>query len=74
MEEKISQAIEEVAYEIFCRCNAKHDYCVQAVGDCIVFGGTNRLILSLRSGWKIDEPYCSPQFIETWNEIKKEYY
>lgn len=45
--------------------NVGSDFCVQHIGlGSIVFGGLNRVIWSVKSGFRVDSPYCSPQFLE----------
>ena len=63
----ITFTVKEMALQIFADCGAPGDFCVQDIGASIVFGGTNRLILS-EYGWRIDEAYCTPRFIERFKE------
>jgi len=66
--EEISTAIIEMAKQIFIECRAESDFCIQSASG-LVFGGVNRLKLT-QYGWKIEHPYCTPQFIEQfdgWN-------
>ena len=67
--EQVGEAVQELAYHIFCECGVKSDYCVQHVGFNIVFGKTNRLILGAH-GWRVDESYCSPEFIKAFGGLK----
>ena len=67
---EIIDLIVEEAYGYWDRANWQNDFCVQSVGmGQVVFGGTNRLIWSYQYGFKIDESYCSPNFLEK-NENK----
>ena len=63
----ITFAVKEMALQIFADCGAPDDFCVQTIGASLVFGGANRLILS-EYGWRIDEAYCTPRFIERFKE------
>ena len=58
----------ELAYDIFCQCDAEEDFCIQSRG---VFGGTNRLVYG-RNGFKPDPSYCTEGFLNKWLEIEKE--
>lgn len=64
----IDYAVQAMARSIFIDCGAESDYCVQYRGEnVLIFGGTNRLKLT-RYGWTIDPSYCTPRFIELFNE------
>lgn len=63
----IGDSVVEIAFAIFCRCEAAEDFCVQAIGCTIVFGGTNRLILGT-DGFRPDPGYCTPKFLERFRE------
>lgn len=40
------------------------DFCLQGVGpECVVFGGTNRLVWSPERGFRPDRSYCNPAFL-----------
>lgn len=48
------------------------DFCVQAAfGECLVFGGTNRLIWSPRRGFYPDKSYCTERFIERCRQLRE---
>ena len=69
IESDVIDTVMGIAGGIFEDCTAdKNDFGIQhvSVGDCIIFGGTNRLKLS-RYGWEIFETHCSPTFIEKFN-------
>ena len=41
------------------------DFCFQNIShDCIVFGGVNRLIWRVDSGFTPDESYCTERFLD----------
>lgn len=71
--EVIGMRVCEVALEIFQRCGSESDFCVQHAWVNIVFGGTNRLIFSPHSGWRIDRSDCTTKFIDCWESIKNDY-
>jgi len=48
------------------------DFCLQTVGSTVVFGGTNRLIWSARSGFYCDPSYCSRNFLEHAAKIRQQ--
>lgn len=51
------------AGQFFVEC--PDDFCVQhAEPDVIVFGGTNRLIWSMRRGFRCDPTYCTQRFLD----------
>ena len=45
------------------------DFCVQAVGGAIVFGGVNRLVWSPRFGFRCERSHCSPAFIARYEQL-----
>jgi hypothetical protein len=62
--------VQEEAKILFEKCGCSSDYCVQLVGSTrIVFGGTNRLIWCIRSGFFPDRSYCTKKFLENWDKI-----
>ena len=70
----MGELIEIEAQNIFERCGAFSDFCVQHVGSlAAIFGGVNRVIFSPRTGWRVDRSYCSSRFLEAWDSIKHEY-
>jgi len=69
----IGALLEATAYEIFQRCDALDDFCIQAVGERAVFGGTNRLTFSPVNGWGVERSCCTPRFLEEWDAIAHEY-
>jgi hypothetical protein len=63
MFEDIGILVAEAAQEIFEKCGAEDDYCIQTVGfDCVIFGGTNRVIFRPLSGFCLDPEYCTDRF------------
>lgn len=68
--EEIGMLIVRAAYDVFCDLGIERDFCVQSVGyNCVVFGGTNRIIWSVRYGFRLDVPYCSETTIRKWGEM-----
>ena len=64
--------VAEAAQEIFEKCGAADDFCVQAVGSgCAVFGGTNRVIFNPLSGFKADAGHCTARFLAAFDEHYK---
>ena len=53
------------ASEYWERANCLGDFCIQHVGagESIVFGGSNRVVWTIRSGFIIDRSYCSSSFL-----------
>jgi len=43
-----------------------YEFGVQGIGECVVFGGTPRVIWHPVTGFILDKPYCSQDFIEKW--------
>lgn len=57
----------EAASELFDKMGYSGDFCVQSIGfNCIVFGGTNRVIWSPVNGFSLDVGYCSDKFIKAF--------
>jgi hypothetical protein len=70
---EIGEVIANQAQEIFEYCNQLDDFCIQSIGfKSIVFGGWNRLIFRLDSGWYLSESHCTYKFIAKFNQWKKE--
>lgn len=70
--QRIGETVCEEAYSIFCDCGAEEDFCVQATGsESVVFGGTNRLMWSVRRGFYPDRPYCTPTFLKRWDLLPR---
>jgi hypothetical protein len=63
-------AIVEKAENIFEKCGRPDDFCLQ-FASCfnIIFGGHNRLIWN-PNGFRLDERYCSAEFIDKFNQLK----
>ena len=61
---EIVELIVEEAFSYWEVANCMSDFCFQSAGvGTIVFGSTNRLLWSYISGFRIDQSYCSPNFI-----------
>jgi hypothetical protein len=58
------------AEAIFEAAGCLSDFCVQAVGECAVFGGTNRLLWSPRKGFRPDQAYCTIKFLEVFKRYE----
>ena len=70
--EDIGILVAEAAQEIFEKCGAADDFCVQAVGSgCAVFGGTNRVIFNPLSGFKADAGHCTARFLAAFADHYK---
>ena len=63
---EIGMDVFEHAADIFNTCGASDDFCRQTG---LVFGGTNRVILSSQ-GWYADPLYCTERFMA---EFRKNY-
>ena len=67
-ESDIGLAVMELAQDIFDQAGCPDDFCVQAIGGSIVFGGTNRLILCTR-GWVYDSSCCTEEFMQACDKV-----
>ena len=68
---EIIWSIIDEAEALFKICHADSDFCIQNItGTNIVFGGTNRVIWSARSGFNPDRSYCTKRFLEKWDMNK----
>jgi len=57
----------EVAYEIFCLCDAESDFCIQnAEGG--VFGGVNRIIFN-GQWWSCSTHHSSDEFVNKFTAL-----
>ena len=75
--QEIGAVLVDEAYTLFCDLKIERDFCVQAIGcNCVVFGGSNRIIWSLQHGFQLDVSYCSPDTISKWGAMngKPKYY
>jgi hypothetical protein len=56
------------------RADNLDDFCIQSTDFCeqIVFGGTNRMVWSIRRGFFIDESYCSDKFLRANKDYRRE--
>lgn len=63
-----------VARGIFVRCGAIDDFCLNRTSISVaIFGESNRLTWTARTGWDIDRSRCSQTFSTIWDRIKHEY-
>lgn len=61
------------AEDIFERCSASSDFCIQSIHEnCVIFGSTNRLKFSAKFGWVPERSYCTPGFLEKYDKLIKE--
>lgn len=52
------------AQEYWERAKCPDDFCVQEVSmGYIIFGGTNRVVWRINTGFRIDRSYCSANFL-----------
>lgn len=59
--------IDEVQYR-FKVCGAKKDFCIQYIGaESVIFGGTNRVVFHVVSGWRAERGYCTERFLREWD-------
>lgn len=66
--DRIGQIVVDEAFELFEDLGFVDDFCVQSVGmSDVVFGGTNRVIWSVRTGFRMDRSYCTSKFIAAWH-------
>lgn len=65
---EIGELVILAAEEIFELAGCKQDFCIQHVGECAVFGGSNRLLWSPVKGFRYDAPYCSPRFLKAFGQ------
>jgi len=72
--EIIGEQVCNIAEEIFKLCGSENDYCIQDNSrfGTVVFGSVNRVIWRVSTGFRIDEGYCTPEFIEKFPEARKE--
>ena len=68
----IGEQVCAVAETIFKDCGAKNDYCIQDNSHygTVVFGSVNRVIWKVATGFKLDEGYCSPEFIKNFPKAR----
>ena len=65
---EICETIAEMAHDVFCKCGAPDDYCVQHIGTTsIIFGGWNRVHLTER-GWSVSRSHCTSEFLAAWDK------
>jgi hypothetical protein len=67
--EKMGSQVVDQAREIFKKCGVERDFVIQHVGSMgAVFGGTNRLMYSPESGFRIDRGLCTSKFKSNWDD------
>jgi len=54
------------AQRMFEEIGMGREFGIQAVGANVVFGGTPRVLWNPVTGFKLDKPYCSADFIARW--------
>ena len=64
--QEIGMVIIEEAADRFTECGAASDFYIQHIGSTVVFGGTNRLIFSLKFGFYMEKSYCTERFIKEY--------
>lgn len=65
--ESIGDIIFDEAESRFATCKAEKDFCIQSIScESVVFGGSNRVVFHIRTGWRIETNYCTKRFIENW--------
>lgn len=48
------------------------DFCLQSYSeDVIVFGGTNRVVWSIRRGFRVDRSYCTERFLAHADQLDR---
>ncbi len=65
--QKLGMLLVDAAFGVFERAGCPNDFCIQDIGRCAVFGGTNRLIWSPGRSFYPDRSYCTPKFLEYWD-------
>ena len=70
-ESEIGLIVMDAALAYFEKSGCKEDFCIQSIGsETVVFGGFNRLIWSVRNGFKPDPSYCTERFLVGCQNIK----
>lgn len=69
--EEVGRQFMERARAIFKAIGVEHDFCVQAVGEVMVFGSWNRLIYSLKRGFYPAKGYCTDKFLKGFEKLDK---
>jgi hypothetical protein len=68
--QEIGEVIVNEAYGLFCDLGIEYDFCIQVVGgNCVVFGGTNRILWSVRYGFRLDVAYCNDTTVLKWGRM-----
>ena len=64
----IGEMIVDEAQDRFKVCGAEKDFCIQHVStESVVFGGTNRVVFHVVSGWRAERGYCTERFLREWD-------
>ena len=67
---EIGESVIGGALSVFQDLDIESDFCVQSIGfQTVVFGGTNRIIWSLRYGFSLDVRYCTPSVVAKWGAM-----
>lgn len=59
--------LDDLVHDIFCQLGFESDFAKQSD---FCWGGTNRVLLNIRTGLWTDTPYCTPKFLAAFNEWK----
>tara|TARA_Y100000296_G_C5130486_1_gene235262 strand:+ start:663 stop:986 length:324 start_codon:yes stop_codon:yes gene_type:complete len=63
---EVMENVVHQAKEVFEHCPT--DFCLQHIGSfVIIFGGTNRLVWHIDSGFKPDRKSCTDEFLNNWD-------
>jgi hypothetical protein len=63
--DEIGEIVIDRALHIFLECGAEEDFYIQSISpSSVIFGGMNRVIWRPEEGFRMDEEYCTPKFIE----------
>lgn len=65
----IGLLVVEEAMDRFEACRAASDFCIQSLGQVVVFGSTNRVTWSPTRGWSLDRSYCTDRFKILWDSM-----
>ncbi|RKZ94258.1 MAG: hypothetical protein DRQ46_10210 [Gammaproteobacteria bacterium] len=65
----IGEIVVDHAENLFIHACVHTDFCIQEVGNVVVFGGVNRLIWHPKHGFYCDKKYCTQNFMESMKEM-----
>lgn len=68
LEGKISDVVQEWAHDLFCDLGIEDDFCIQSVGQTVVFGGRNRIVFS-KKGFSLDRSYCDADVVAKFDQL-----